>query len=129
MPIATRRGRSGGSLRSHGSAVFTFSVGEVLNYGAHGCDYEYAAGFEVTLQALPIRDTSPRRCADACTPSRRTARRSRSARSNEYGTEADLVWVNHGRVVSDYGGPTGSEDRQEPFGYLVLSMAGGSIQR
>jgi hypothetical protein len=36
-------------LGPHGSALFTFSVGEVLNCGAHGCDYEYAAGFDVTL--------------------------------------------------------------------------------
>ncbi|HEY5333435.1 MAG TPA: DUF4232 domain-containing protein [Solirubrobacterales bacterium] len=36
-------------IGAHGSALFTFSVGEVLNYGAHGCDYEYAAGFDVTL--------------------------------------------------------------------------------
>jgi hypothetical protein len=36
-------------LDAHGSALFTFSVGEVLDYGTHGCDYEYAAGFDVTL--------------------------------------------------------------------------------
>jgi hypothetical protein len=48
-----------------GSALFTFSVGEVLNYGAHGCDFEYAAGFDVTLPGASRAQFVPapvRRC-------------------------------------------------------------------
>jgi hypothetical protein len=54
-------------LHAYESALFTFSVGEVLNYGAHGCDYEYAAGFDVTLPGASRPQYVPapvRRCLD-----------------------------------------------------------------
>jgi hypothetical protein len=55
----------------HGSAVFTFAVGEVLNYGAHGCEYEYAAGFDVTLPGASRPQYVPaptRRCLHSVAP-------------------------------------------------------------
>lgn len=58
-------------LKPHGSAPFTFSVGEVLNYGAHGCDYEYAAGFDVTLPGSSHPQYVPapvRRCLHSVAP-------------------------------------------------------------
>jgi hypothetical protein len=58
-------------LRSHESAVFTYSVGEVLNYGNHGCEYEYAAGFDVTLPGSSHLQYVPapvRRCLRSVAP-------------------------------------------------------------
>lgn len=58
-------------LNPHGSALFTFSVGEVLNYGAHGCDYKYAAGFDVTLPGSSHPQYVPapvRRCLHSVAP-------------------------------------------------------------
>ena len=58
-------------LRAHGSAVFTYSVGEVLNYGDHGCKYEYAAGFDVTLPGASRPQFVPapvRRCLHSVAP-------------------------------------------------------------
>jgi hypothetical protein len=58
-------------LNPQGSALFTFSVGEVLNYGAHGCGYEYAAGFDVTLpgSSRPQYVPAPvRRCLRSVAP-------------------------------------------------------------
>jgi hypothetical protein len=55
----------------HGSAVFTYAVGEVLNYGTHGCDYEYAAGFDVTLPGESRSEYVPaptRRCLHSVAP-------------------------------------------------------------
>jgi hypothetical protein len=58
-------------LGAHGSALFTFSVGEVLNYGDTGCEYEYAAGFDVTLpgSSRPQYVPAPvRRCLHSVAP-------------------------------------------------------------
>ncbi len=55
----------------HGSAVFTYAVGEVLNFGAHGCEYKYAAGFEVTLPGASRPQYVPaptRRCLHSVAP-------------------------------------------------------------
>lgn len=73
MPITTRRRRIRvARLWSHGSAVFTYSVGEVLNYGDHGCEYEYAAGFDVILPGATHPEFVPapvRRCLHPVAPS------------------------------------------------------------
>ena len=58
-------------IGAHESALFTFSVGEVLNYGTHGCDYEYAAGFDVTLPGSSRAQYVPapvRRCLHSVAP-------------------------------------------------------------
>lgn len=58
-------------LGAHGSALFTFAVGEVLNYGTHGCEYEYAAGFDVTLPGSSRSQYVPapvRRCLHSVAP-------------------------------------------------------------
>ncbi|HJZ37999.1 MAG TPA: DUF4232 domain-containing protein [Solirubrobacterales bacterium] len=58
-------------LEAHGSALFTFSVAEVLDYGTHGCDYEYAAGFDVTLPGSSRSQYVPapvRRCLRSVAP-------------------------------------------------------------
>jgi hypothetical protein len=58
-------------LETHGSALFTFSVGEVLDYGTPGCDDEYAAGFDVTLPGSSRSQYVPapvRRCLRSVAP-------------------------------------------------------------
>jgi Protein of unknown function (DUF4232) len=72
MPIAARRSRIRvARLPPHGSAAFTYSVAEVLNYGDHGCEYEYAAGFDVTLPGAKHPQYVPapvRRCLHSVAP-------------------------------------------------------------
>jgi hypothetical protein len=72
MPTATRRRRVRvARLWSHGSAVFTYSVAEVLDHGDHGCEYEYAAGFAVTLPGAAHPQFVPapvRRCLHSVAP-------------------------------------------------------------
>jgi hypothetical protein len=54
-----------------GSALFTFAVGEVLNYGTHGCEYRWAAGFDVTLPGARHAQYVPapvRRCLHSVAP-------------------------------------------------------------
>ncbi|HEX4306874.1 MAG TPA: DUF4232 domain-containing protein [Solirubrobacterales bacterium] len=36
-------------IGAHRSAIFTYSVADALAYGTHGCEFDYAAGFDVTL--------------------------------------------------------------------------------
>jgi hypothetical protein len=58
-------------LGPHRSAYFTFAVGEVLNYGTHGCEYKYAAGFDVTLPGTSHPQYVPapvRRCLHSVAP-------------------------------------------------------------
>jgi Protein of unknown function (DUF4232) len=55
----------------HRSALFTYSVGDAFNYGDHGCEFEYAAGFDVTLPgaAHPQYVPAPiRRCLHSVRP-------------------------------------------------------------
>jgi hypothetical protein len=72
MPAATGRSHvRHARVSPHGSAVFTYSVGEVLNYGTHGCEYEYAAGFDVTLPGASRPQYVPaptRRCLHSVAP-------------------------------------------------------------
>jgi hypothetical protein len=72
MPTVAGRPRVRHALLSpHDSAVFTYAVGEVLNYGTHGCEYEYAAGFDVTLPGASRPQYVPaptRRCLHSVAP-------------------------------------------------------------
>ncbi len=55
-------------LYPSGSALFTFSVGDALNYG---CEYKYAAGFDVALagSSRPQYVPAPvRRCLRSFSP-------------------------------------------------------------